>query len=74
MSIYISGASGFVGKNFISYIKGKIPFRSHIRESDFVIKEKIVLHLAGKAHDLKNTADSSEYYKINTCITMCSFY
>ena len=69
MSIYLTGASGFVGRNFISFIDNKIPVRSHVRDSGFFINEKTVIHLAGKAHDLKNTTNSSEYYKINTELT-----
>lgn len=69
MSIYLSGSSGFVGRNFISFIGNKIPIRTHIRESDFFINEKIVIHLAGKAHDLKETVNPAEYYEINTELT-----
>lgn len=69
MSIYLTGASGFVGRNFISFIDNKIPVRSHVRGSGFFINEEIVIHLAGKAHDLKKTTNSTEYYKINTELT-----
>ena len=69
MSIYLTGASGFVGRNLISFIDNKIQVRSHVRDSDFFINEEIVIHLAGKAHDLKNTTNSTEYYKINTELT-----
>ena len=69
MSIYLTGASGFVGKNLISFIDNKMPVQNHVRGSDFFINEKIVIHLAGKAHDLKKTANSDEYYKINTDLT-----
>ena len=69
MSIYLSGSSGFVGRNFISFIGNKIPIRTHVRGSDIFINEKIVIHLAGKAHDLKETVNPAEYYEINTELT-----
>ncbi len=69
MSIFLSGSSGFVGKNFISFIGKKIPVRTHVRGADFSVSEKIVIHLAGKAHDLKKKVDPAEYYEINTELT-----
>jgi nucleoside-diphosphate-sugar epimerase len=69
MSIYLTGASGFVGKNLISYFKNKIEIKKHVRDSEFLIKEKTVIHLAGKAHDLKNISNKDEYYKVNTELT-----
>jgi nucleoside-diphosphate-sugar epimerase len=69
MSIYLTGASGFVGKNLISYFKNKIEIKKHVRDSEFLIKEKTVIHLAGKAHDLKNSSNKDEYYEVNTELT-----
>ena len=69
MSIYLTGASGFVGKNLISYFKNKIEVKKHVRDSEFLIKENTVIHLAGKAHDLKNISNKDEYYKVNTELT-----
>jgi len=69
MSIYLTGASGFVGKNLISYFKNKIEIKKHLRDSEFLIKENTVIHLAGKAHDLKNISNKDEYYEVNTELT-----
>ena len=69
MSIYLTGASGFVGKNLISYFKNKIEIKKHVRESEFLIKENTVIHLAGKAHDSKNISNKDEYYEVNTELT-----
>ncbi len=30
---------------------------------------KIIVHLAGKAHDLKKTSNPDEYYQVNTILT-----
>ena len=69
MSIFLTGSSGFVGQNFVSAINSKVPIRKYSKGDKFTITENIVIHLAGKAHDLKKTANSDEYYQINTELT-----
>jgi len=69
MTIFLTGASGFVGRNFISYFNNSYKIRTYQRESNISISEEIVVHLAGKAHDLKKTANSKDYYEINTELT-----
>ena len=69
MSIYLTGASGFVGKNLISYFKNKIEIKKHVRDAEFCISQNIVIHLAAKAHDLKNISNKEEYYEVNTELT-----
>lgn len=69
MSIYLTGASGFVGKNLISYFNNKIKIKKHVRDSEFLIKENTVIHLAGKAHDSNNISNKDEYYEVNTELT-----
>jgi len=69
MSIYLTGASGFVGKNLISYFNNKIEIKKHVRDAEFCISQNIVVHLAGKAHDLKNISNKEEYYEVNTELT-----
>lgn len=68
-SIFITGASGFVGTNLIHKLDGSYSFRAYKRDENIAIREDIVLHFAGKAHDLKNTADPNEYYIANTTLT-----
>ncbi len=67
-TIFITGASGFVGSNIISNLTEYI-FRKYDRTENFEIMEDIVLHLAGKAHDLKQISNSNEYYEVNTELT-----
>ena len=67
-TIFITGASGFVGSNIISNLTEYI-FRKSDRTENFEIMEDIVLHLAGKAHDLKQISNSNEYYEVNTELT-----
>ena len=69
MSIYLTGASGFVGKNLISYFNNKIEIKKHVRDVEFCVSQNIVIHLAGKAHDLKNISNKEEYYEVNTELT-----
>ncbi len=68
-SIFITGSNGFVGKNLITYFSSKFSFSKYEKYSPVNILEEVVLHFAGKAHDLKNTSNSSEYYQVNTEFT-----
>jgi nucleoside-diphosphate-sugar epimerase len=69
MSIFLTGASGFVGKNLITNFNKDFDIKKHIRGSEFLIKQNTVIHLAGKAHDLKNISNKEEYYEVNTELT-----
>ena len=66
---FLTGASGFVGKSVISFFGGD-NFRIWNRNESFQLDGAIsVIHLAGKAHDLKNISNPEEYYTVNTSIT-----
>ncbi len=67
--IYITGSNGFVGTSIVYNELYKYDFNIYNRSLSIEIKEDVVLHLAGKAHDLKNISDASEYYTINTNLT-----
>jgi nucleoside-diphosphate-sugar epimerase len=66
MSIFLTGSTGFVGKSLISYFADQIPITKYKRNSVIDIQEDIVIHLAGKAHDLKQVTSAADYYKVNT--------
>jgi len=68
-TIFLTGASGFVGKNLISFFNGEYQIISFSRNGDLFINEDIVIHLAGKAHDIKITSNPEEYYQVNTELT-----
>lgn len=73
MSIFLTGSSGFVGKNIVSYFGKLLSINKYKRGSVINIQEDFVIHLAGKAHDLKNTSNIQEYYVVNTELTKTVF-
>ena len=68
-NVYITGGTGFVGLNLQSYLVNEYLFRKSKKDEDIIIKEEIVIHLAGKAHDIKNVAQPEDYYQVNTELT-----
>jgi len=82
-NILITGASGFVGQNLTYHLKNynlitisrKNGFDYNLIDNDFLDNNKIdiIIHLAGKAHDLKKTSNNSEYYEANTDLTISLF-
>ena len=72
-SIFITGSSGFVGLNLIEYLRSFFRFFKYEREAPIEINEDIVIHLAGKAHDIKKTSNTEEYYQVNTELTKTVF-
>lgn len=69
MKIFITGHSGFVGKSVMNYLENEFTFITFNRNNFFQIDENVVLHFAGKAHDLKNTNITKIYYEVNTELT-----
>lgn len=69
MSIFITGASGFVGSNIKKYF-GNVSMSLYQREEQINLQDiNVLIHLAGKAHDLKNTSFPDEFYQANTELT-----
>lgn len=67
--IFLTGSSGFVGTFFLNFFKNDV-VRFSLRGIETNIDaSKVILHLAGKAHDLKNTSAPDEYYLVNTELT-----
>lgn len=73
MTIFLTGANGFVGISIKKYLSHSFFFSDYRRGEEITINEDIVLHFAGKAHDLKKKSDSDEYYQVNTELTKVVF-
>ena len=79
-TVFITGINGFVGQNLRPYLtqdfdiqgisrKGKgdgLTYRMFLEENR---PYDAIIHLAGKAHDAKNTVNGSEYYDVNYKLT-----
>ena len=72
-SIAITGASGFVGTNLQRYLREEYQVKSirarYIPNQVFDFQENVVIHLAGKAHDLKKVSNPADYYEANFELT-----
>lgn len=73
MKVIITGAGGFVGTNLLDYLKSTCEISQlsvrYTSGQQFVLKGDVVIHLAGKAHDLKNVSNPQEYYDANFELT-----
>lgn len=74
MLTLITGASGFVGRNLLSYLGqgGIVVSPLSLRgswQSLFPVSCDAIVHLAGKAHDTKNASAPAAYFEINTELT-----
>lgn len=68
-TIFITGPSGFVGKNLLNHFENIYTFSKYNKGDSISINHEVVIHLAGKAHDLKNITDPTEYYSVNNDLT-----
>lgn len=75
-NILLTGASGFVGQNLISYLRIKdnqfcLLTRAELEAGDISRHSNcdVIVHLAGKAHDLEKTSNPSLYYDVNYELT-----
>ncbi|MCL4481712.1 MAG: NAD-dependent epimerase/dehydratase family protein [Bacteroidetes bacterium] len=88
MNLLITGIHGFVGNNLISALQKHhllygldimSPRKEGVHntfswnELDRIPMVDVVIHLAGKAHDTKNTSSSQEYFDINVGLTQKIF-
>ena len=71
--VLITGASGFVGSNLVDYLKTSHEVFSMSVRYPIIQEVKIngdaIIHLAGKAHDLKKVSQPQEYYDANFELT-----
>ncbi|SOD20345.1 NAD-dependent epimerase/dehydratase family protein [Pedobacter xixiisoli] len=74
MKVNITGSSGFVGQNLINYLIGyEVDVLQRYQLSNPSVEQlsscDAIIHLAGKAHDLKKTSNPEEYYEVNFELT-----
>jgi nucleoside-diphosphate-sugar epimerase len=67
--IGITGSSGFLGGNIINYLSPEFEISKINRNLELDSNIRVLIHLAGKAHDLKNASQPDEYYQVNTDLT-----
>jgi nucleoside-diphosphate-sugar epimerase len=71
--ISVTGSSGFVGTNLKEYLKESCNIHSmSVRfkaNQEIDIHGDVIIHLAGKAHDLKKVSRPSDYYEANFELT-----
>ena len=72
-SIIITGASGFVGYNLQEYLKDAHDVHAmrvrYVANQQFDLATDAVIHLAGKAHNLKKVSNPTDYYEANFELT-----
>ncbi len=76
MKVLITGASGFLGKNILSYFSSNVnvdfipvSLRNNDQQCTSFGSADVYLHLAGKAHDLKKVAGPEAYFQVNAELT-----
>jgi nucleoside-diphosphate-sugar epimerase len=66
--IFLTGATGFVGKNILKNLNS-YKYKYFKRGDNISIDSEIVIHLAGKAHDINRNSFFNIYLKENTELT-----
>ena len=73
MKITITGSTGFVGANLHGYLKSFHELHSisvrYQPNQNFDLTTDAIIHLAGKAHDLKKVSSPQDYYEANFELT-----
>ncbi|HEY9001055.1 MAG TPA: NAD-dependent epimerase/dehydratase family protein [Mucilaginibacter sp.] len=79
-NVLITGSTGFVGQNLLQYLDDSCRISTLSRADLQTISVEglnsidTVIHLAGKAHDLKKSSKPEEYYKVNFELTRKLYY
>jgi nucleoside-diphosphate-sugar epimerase len=73
LKLIITGATGFVGIKLIEYLKKydikKISLRYQQNQIINLGHSNAIIHLSGKAHDLKKVSQPQDYYDANFELT-----
>jgi len=75
IKLKVTGSTGFVGVNLMKHLTEKsyhgesLNLRNTNWKSEIDFDSNAIIHLAGKAHDLKKSFNESEYFDVNTKLT-----
>jgi nucleoside-diphosphate-sugar epimerase len=73
MKLTLTGSSGFAGQNLSTYLRNfdiqKLSVRYHPDQKIDLKDSDAIIHLSGKAHDLKKVSEPSAYYEANFELT-----
>lgn len=73
IKVAITGSTGFVGTNLKSYLHDTCNIESlsvrYVPNQEINIDADVLIHLAGKAHDLKKVSKPEDYYEANFELT-----
>ena len=73
MKIEITGSSGFVGSNLNKYLQKNNEIKAlsirYVFGQKINLNGDIIIHLGGKAHDLKKISNPKDYYEANFELT-----
>lgn len=76
MKVYLTGTTGFLGKNLIEHLRDSTFLLSCLGREELndsfniqFASDSSIVHLAGKAHDLKNISVPDQYYETNFNLT-----
>ncbi len=71
--VSITGGTGFVGRNLLPFLKDKNITVNQIDRENLNSEEfdrmDVIIHMAGKAHDLDKTLNPNQYYEVNFELT-----
>ncbi|MFV8366700.1 NAD-dependent epimerase/dehydratase family protein [Flavobacterium sp. XS1P27] len=71
--ISITGLTGFVGKNLEKYLNDDFDIEGlklrYSENQSIIIDSDVIIHLAGKAHDLKKVSSPKDYFDANYQLT-----
>lgn len=72
MKIILTGSTGFIGRNLLSFLVGSGHQLENVSLRNawkLPMEGDALIHLAGKAHDIAESALDEEYYRVNTDLT-----
>jgi nucleoside-diphosphate-sugar epimerase len=69
IKVFLTGSTGFIGRNFMIAYSGIFDIIEYKRKDPIIIDANVVVHLAGKAEDVRSPFSHSEYYQVNTDFT-----